>query len=229
MNKFVKALKSLDYNAVKQLISDDPKWLQWAEKDGKNALHLISAVEVSKSPKKADSTLKLTKLLVKNGMDMNSIHRIPEKNGHFPATPLWYAYTRGRNKKLYTYLLKQGVDPSHCMYAIAWNDEVRAADLFKKYGAKIDNGPFQAAVYWRRFKMMEWFLKNGADVNFIGSEGYSALLLLVKRKDPIDQIKVLMKYGADIHLKHKNGLTPLKLARGKLRESLLQLFEAKSR
>src|SRR3982750_919849 len=117
MNKFIQAIQSLDYDTADQLISKNPKWLQWSEKSGKNALHFVSGVDVSKDIMKAERCLKVAKLLLKNGMDINSIHRIPEKDGFFPGTPLWYAYTRGRNEKLYTFLLKNGADPNHCMFA----------------------------------------------------------------------------------------------------------------
>ncbi|MBA4055175.1 MAG: hypothetical protein C0490_10720, partial [Marivirga sp.] len=177
MNKFIQAVQRLDYDAVKQLVSKNPKWLEWSEKKGKNALHFLGSINVSNDKFKAELCLKMTKLLLKNGMDIDSVHQIPEKKGFFPATPLWYAYTRGRNEKLYTWLLKNGANPNHCMFAIAWNDDVKAAEWFKKYGAIISDPPFLAAFYWKKYKMVEWFLRRGVNVNYIGPEGYSALLL----------------------------------------------------
>src|ERR1700753_3643173 len=120
MNKFIQAIKDVDLKLVEQIIAKEPKWLQWSENDGKNALHFLCGVEIEKKPEKAEESLSLLKLLLAKGMDMNSIHRITDNCAIFPATPLWYAYTRGRNKLLYTHLLHSGANPGNCMYAIAW-------------------------------------------------------------------------------------------------------------
>lgn len=224
MNKFIQAIQKADFERVEEAIAKNPKLLQWSEKDGKNALHFLSAIDVSGAKDKVKPILKIARFLLKKGMDINSVHRISERKGFFPATPVWYAYTRGRNEKLYTYFLKNGGSPEHCMFAIAWNDEVKAAELFKKYGAKITDAPFLSAFYWRRLKMTEWFLKNGADVNYVGPEGYSALLLAVKRRAPIEQIKLFLKYGADINKENKAGLSPLKQAESNRQREVLKLF-----
>jgi hypothetical protein len=226
VNKFIQAIQSLNYDNVKQLISENPKWLQWSEKSGKNALHFLGSIDVSKDSGKAESCIKIIQLLLKKGMDINSIHNIPEKCGFFTATPLWYAYTRGRNEKLYTWLLKNEANPNHCMFAIAWYNDIRAAELFKKHGAEISAAPFLAAFYWKKYEIAEWFLKNGVDVNYIGPEQYSALILAVKRKVPIEQVKLLLEYGADVHKENKDGTSPKKLAESSRQKLLLKLFES---
>ncbi len=138
MNKFITAITTLDLGAVTEFIKE-PKWLNWSEPSGKNALHYLCGPAAPESAERSEIRLEILKLLLKRGMDINSIHRIEDKNcGHFPATPLWYAYTRGRNEKLYKYLLKQGADPSNCWWAIAWYDDVAAAKLWLKHGAKIE-------------------------------------------------------------------------------------------
>jgi ankyrin repeat protein len=226
MNKFISAITTFNYHLVKQLVEEKPAWLKWQEKTGKNALHYLCGVQITTNKVKAKDSLQILQFLLKNGMDINAIDKIPEKNSYFPATPLWYAYTRGRNELLYTYLLKKGANPDHCQYAIAWNDDVKAAALFRKHGANMENGAFLAACYWRKPKMVSWFLKNGADVNYIGQEGFSALLLAVKRKAPIEDIKLLLSYGADINLENKEGMSPGKLAEVNRQRSILSYFKS---
>src|SRR5262245_47464412 len=103
MNKFVSAIKDLDLQRVRQMLRQDPKWLTGSEPDGKNALHYLCSVPIASRADKDDESLRILKLLLKAGMDINAIHKIADKNCDFPATPLWYAYTRGRNEKIYKY------------------------------------------------------------------------------------------------------------------------------
>src|ERR1041385_696945 len=119
MNQFITAIKNLNLAAVKAILETDPKWVYWSEKGGKNALHFLCAVPVSGSPSKSKASLEILKLLLTKGMDINSIQKINERNNFFPATPVWYAYTKGRNETIYKYLLKKGANPENCMFAIA--------------------------------------------------------------------------------------------------------------
>ncbi|MEP6611439.1 MAG: ankyrin repeat domain-containing protein, partial [Mucilaginibacter sp.] len=205
------------------------RWFNWQEETGKNALHYLGGVDISKSPEKTGDSLQLLKLLLNGGMDINSIHNIPDANCNFPATPLWYAYTRGRNAGIYTYLLQNGANPDNCMYVIAWYDDVEAAELFRKHGAKVDDPtagdtPFLAAFNWKRFSMAEWFLKNGANVNFTDSKGNTALFYAVKRKCKIEQVEMLLRFGADFNHENNEGLSPKKLAIINKQKKLSGLF-----
>jgi len=229
MNKFIKAIKDLDLIAVEEILQREPKWLAWQEDNGKNALHYLCGVEILKAPERADTSLEILKLLLKSGMDINSIHNIPDSCDNFPATPLWYAYTRGRNEQLFTYLLANGANPDNCMYAIAWYDDVESATLFKNYGAATDDGagddtPFMAAFNWKRFSIVEWFLKNGANVNFADSKGNTALFYAVKRKYKTEQIELLLDFGADFNQGNKEGISPKKQAELNKQKKILSLF-----
>lgn len=229
MIKFIRYVKDLDVEAVKGMIEKDPHWLTWAEDSGKNALHYLGGVEIGKRPDKAEDSLTILKLLLDCGMDINSIHRIKEECGFFPATPLWYAYTRGRNELLYKYLLAKGADPEHCMYAITWYNDIGGADLFKSYGAQTDSSagidtPFMAAYNWKRFEIAEWFLKNGADVNFTDKDGNTTLFYAVKRKYKLDQIRLLLRFGADFNKENKQGISAKKLAEQNNQTGILKLF-----
>ncbi len=225
MNRLVKAIKSAEAEQVLSLIAREPRWLSWQEESGKNGLHYVCGIDVSRSPAKAAPAFDILKLLLDKGMDINSVHQIPDGNCPFPATPLWYAYVRGRNELQYSYLLEQGAKPDNCMFAIAWNDDVRAAKLFKQYGAKIESAHYLAAVFWSRYKVAEWFLDNGADVNYLGEEGYTALLLAVKRKQKAEYIEYLLKRGADPDAENREGLSPRKLAQQNRQKKILGLFE----
>ncbi len=230
MNKLVTAVKLLDAESVQKLIKQ-PTWATWSEPSGKNALHYLCGVSV-KNAVDAETGRKILKLLLKSGLDINSIHRIEEKNcDFFPATPLWYAYTKGRNEKLYKYLLKQGADPSHCWWAIAWYDDVKAAKLWLEHGAVVDEEPslddlFLGAFRWNKMNFAEWMLEKGANVNTGGPGGMTALMLAVKRKDEAS-IKWLMARGGDPDIKDGKGVSARNLAETKGPRRLLNLFPDK--
>jgi ankyrin repeat protein len=227
MNKFVAALKSLDESSVEDLIKQ-PKWAAWSEPSGKNALHYVCGVPVT-SDDAAEKSLKILKLLLKTGLDINSIHRIEGKNcDFFPATPLWYAYTRGRNEKLYKYLLKHGASPDHCWWAIAWYDDVAAAKLWLKHGATLGTKPtpddlFLGSFQWNKMKFASWLVEQGADVNARGPGRMTVLMLAVKRKDE-PAIKWLIANGADPDIKDEKGTSARKIAETKGPRRLLNLF-----
>jgi ankyrin repeat protein len=229
MAKFIDAIKKLEIKTVENILADDPKWIHWQEADGKNALHYLCGVKVV-DREDAATSLQILKLLLKKGMDINSIHRIPDQNcGFFPATPLWYAYTRGRNEKVFRYLLSKGADPNHCMFAIAWYDDVNAANLFKKHGADINelagaDTPFLGAFNWKRFNVARWFLQNGADVNAPDKDGNTALFYAVKKKYDIEQIEMLLKFGADINHNNNMNVSPKGLAEKNRQRKILQVF-----
>lgn len=227
MNSYIKAIKALDRTAVEQMLSAKPDWLKWKEPTGKNALHYLCGMGPMNA-NAADEALAILKLLLKSGMDINSIHNIPDKNCDFPATPLWYAYTRGRNENLYKYLLKKGADPSHCWWAIAWYDDVAAGKLWLKHGAQIHERPslddlFLGSFQWKKYRFAEWLLRLGADVNAAGPHGLIALMLAVKRKDEAG-IKLLMRYGADAGRENDQGVSARKLAASKGPKRILNLL-----
>ena len=225
MNKFITAIKNVDLVAVKELLKN-PKWRTWSEPSGKNALHYLCGMNASGNQ---EETLSILKLLLTSGLDINSPHRIEDANcDAFPATPLWYAYTRGRNEKLYKYLLKSGADPRGCWWAIAWYDDLKAGELWLKHGARIDKDPtldelFLGTFQWKKYAFARWLLDKGADVNARGPYGLTALMLAVKRKDE-DAIKMLLEFGADPDLESEQGISARRIAESKGPKRLLNLF-----
>ncbi|SEL53504.1 ankyrin repeat domain-containing protein [Parapedobacter koreensis] len=230
MNNFIKAIKRLDFGTVEALLHKEPKWISWAEDSGKNALHYLCGVAIGNDKQLAADSLRLLKLLLDSGMDYNSIHQIADPNcDFFPATPLWYAYAKGRNETLYRYLLEQKASPENCLWAIIWNDDVEAAELFKKHGAKISDSSgvdtfVPGAFHWRRFRIAKWLLENGADVHAIDPEGNTALHIAVNRKFKLEHIALLLRFGANPHRENKAGISPRALAQSGNRKGVQALF-----
>ena len=227
MNRFITAVVSLDDSLVRELLKE-PKWATWAEPSGKSALHYLCGVR-PKNKLEATASLKILRLLLKSGMDINSPHRIEGQNcDSFPASPLWYAYTRGRNETLYKYLLKDGCDTRGCWWAIAWYDDVKSGELWLKHGAKIDENPtldelFLGTFQWKKYAFAKWLLEKGADVNARGPRGLTALMLAVKRKDE-DSIRWLIDTGADPDIRSDDGTSARAIAESKGPKRLLHLL-----
>jgi ankyrin repeat protein len=115
------------------------------------------------------------------------------------------------------------------MYAIAWYDDAEAATLFKQHGAGIEgtnkmDSPFFAAYNWKRYKVAEWFLQSGANVNFADSKGNTALYYAVKRKLKSEQIELLLRFGGDFNRKNNEGVSPKDLAETNRQRNILKLF-----
>lgn len=55
MNKFIQAIKSLDLPLLERVIQTEPKWINWAEEDGKNGLHYLCGVPIASYPEKLTS------------------------------------------------------------------------------------------------------------------------------------------------------------------------------
>jgi ankyrin repeat protein len=230
MNRFITAVRALDVAAVTSLLDKEPKWLTWREPSGRNALHYLGGVEVGNDAAKAEASVEIAALLLGRGMDIDAVHEIPDEGAVFPATPLWHAYARGRNERLYTYLLERGASAQNCMFAIAWNDDVAAAELFKRYGADIDpksgaETPFMAAYLWRRFAVAEWFLANGAEVDHTDARGCTALFHAVRRKYDAEQVRLLLRFGADPERPNHDGVSPRGLAETNRQRKLLGVLD----
>lgn len=251
MNKFIEAVTSFDAAEVDRLLRTGDRWRTWSQPDGKNALHFLCATPIvadptvpaeqlkHPDPAKVAASLTILKALIKNGLDINSIHRIPDKNcGHFPATPVWYAYTRGRDEKLYTWLLKNGGSANNCLFAITWYDDVKAANLFRKHGALYQAASSEiaggvelvsqclfAAISWKKFRMADWLLKNGADSNIMDPKGNTPLQYVVKKKYQLNAIKLLLRNGADPDRKNPKGESARSIAARYRDKTILELIE----
>jgi len=107
--------------------------------------------------------------------------------------------------------------------------DIESAKLFKKYGAAIDDGgsgntPFLSAFNWKRFNIAQWFLEQGANVNFSDPSGNTALYYAVKRKYKIEHIELLLNYGANYNQKNKARISPREFAEINHHRKVLSLF-----
>lgn len=230
MNSYIRAVTSFDLDSVAAALDSGPKWLSWSEPSGKNALHYLCGVNVADDQPAQAAALMVLKLLLKRGMNINSVHRIEDSRCEiFPATPLWYAYTRGRNPAVYKHLLKAGADPSNCWWAIGWYDDVQAAKLWIRHGAAITEKPsldelYVGSMMWKKFDFADWLLTMGADVDARDPKGNTALITAVKRRDE-NTIRRLIAAGADPGVRNDQGQCARDIAAAKGPKRLLDLLQ----
>lgn len=231
MKKLLKAIGALDIPAVTALLDEDPGLVSETDASGKNALHYTAEVDVTDKPERAAAVLEILKLLIEHGGDLNSTHQIKDGGEVLEATPLWHAYAHGKNIAMMRFLLEQGARPDNCMFAVAWNDDVEAAEIFKQHGAAIDpvahdTTPFASAFLWRKFAVAGWFLANGANVDFMDKDGRTALYHAVRKRFSAAQIAMLIEAGADANHADNQGVTPLQVAQRNRDHAIVRLLES---
>jgi ankyrin repeat protein len=233
MQKLIKALQTLDLEAATAQLDQDPSLATAVDGRGKAAIHFLCEVNTTNRPELTEKTLELLKLLIERGADINATHEIKDGDDVMQATALWHAYAHGQNSLMVNYLLEQGVSPENCLFAAAWEDDVESAELFKRYGAEVDavahdSTPFFAAFLWRKPAVAEWFLGNGANVDFADKDGRTALFHAVRKRFTPAQIEMLIKAGADPRHPDNPGVTPLQVAERNREHALVHIMEAAS-
>ena len=222
--RLFRSLKTLDVDAVAELVAADPALLRAVDDRKRTPLHfLCSLPPAAKAPERAT---RLARLLLDAGADIDA----PAfTEGTWHATPLWYAVSRGENVAMARFLLQRGARPEHCLWAAAFRDNVEVIDLLVKHGASIDpvaedETPFLSAVKNSHFAAAERLLRHGASVNFQDSKGRTALHFMLKKDSPAKQVEMVMRHGADPTLRAKDGKTPLDLVARRRDKTYLELL-----
>ncbi|MGE0060281.1 MAG: ankyrin repeat domain-containing protein, partial [Dehalococcoidia bacterium] len=140
-------------------------------------------------------------------------------------------YVHGKHIEMVKFLLENGARPDNCMFAAAWNDDVESAELFRTHGADVDavahdTTPFASAFLWKKFVAAEWFLANGANVDFTDKDGRTALYHAIRKRFTPAQIEMLLKAGADPQHADNQGVTPRQVAERNRDHAIVKLFES---
>jgi ankyrin repeat protein len=202
--------------AVAATLHTTPDLASVEDDAGRKPLHVCARQKVS-TDFQARAAVATAKALLKAGADVNAVHAIQDDGEEFPGTALWYALAWGRSRLLAGYLLKQGADPNHCLFALVFADDLAAAKMVRKRGAEIDEvghgeTPLIYAVRHRRAAFAEWLLKQGANPNFGDARGFTALHHAVRRRLPDSTLRLLVKCGAEVAAVSSDGTSVSALA-----------------
>jgi ankyrin repeat protein len=200
-------IKELDWRSVKAALESNPELLRYRGDRGQNLLHVCCGLDIDGRGTSAAS-IKTAGVLLDAGLDIN---KEAFTEGEWKATPLWYAISRGKNLALAKYLLSRGSSPEHTLWAAAFNDDPVAVRLLVKAGAVVDApGPetaFLFAIKWSHFTAAKVLLEAGADANSKDRLGKTALHYMVKKRSDPDHMRMVLKHGARLDLKDRDGVT----------------------
>jgi ankyrin repeat protein len=176
----------------------------------------------------------VARLLIESGANVNA----KDKNG---GTPLLKAVTLGPYENLQKHLkkkaeiigalLKAGADPQYRdpVAGTAWeiamiNGHAEFVQAFEEAGVKgiKETRMIHSAALGDAW-MVKRMLEDKADVNYIDSDGWSAMSE-ASLAGNLEILKLLIDSGADINLKHQKGWTCLMVAAQKNREDVVRLL-----
>jgi len=130
------AAKDWDARAVRRLLADAPNLIAARDAGGRTALHICAGSPLLGHASPPAASIATARELLKACADVNVVHEIPDGDEVFPATPLWYALARGRNRPLARFLLKAGANPDHCLWTVIWSNEPDLVRLLLRAGSR---------------------------------------------------------------------------------------------
>jgi uncharacterized protein len=186
------AAKRWDAPAVKALLKAAPGLITATDPKGRQALHIACAVPPSPKLGEANGIATVTALL-DAGADLNAQVPMPEEEGDFRATPVWYAASRGENLPLVKFLLKRGADASTSLWTAVYRDN---ADLMRALLAAKPRlnlrahgeTPIFYAARLQRLKTLDLLIAAGADPSIKDGRGRDAVDIAKARRLPKEVI-----------------------------------------
>jgi ankyrin repeat protein len=224
-SRFFEAARRWDTAVVTEALRAHPDLAAATDHTGRSALHVCASASSARLQRPVSASIATARSLLQAGARVDAIQEIPDHGERFPASPLWHAIARGRNRTLARFLLREGANPDYCFWAVVWNDDVVTAKLLLGHGANLDltfhgETPLLYATRLRRTRMLKWLLRHGADPNIGDADGHTPLSYAVRRRYSVAEVEELLRHGADAGARAVDGSTPQSLA-GAGRSTLL--------
>jgi ankyrin repeat protein len=205
----IEAVRTLDLPAARRLLEAKPALLATTNSEGRNLLHLASAVSLDDLRLSSRSQVQFVSFLLDRGFEID----LPV--GRDKCTPLFFAVARARNPALVKFLLGRGAKPSNApgggLFAAGWWDDVSSLKLLIGAGATVDVvvgiTPFLASWCWKRFAAAKALALNGADVNYQDAKGRTALHHGIEKAFDPSLLAWLVKHGASPDVPDRQGVT----------------------
>ena len=192
------AAKTWDAKSLRALLSSNPELALARDAKGRNALHICAGAPAQAKPTVVSASIDTARVLLKAGVDLNSVHEIADDEEVFRATALWYALARGRNEKLARFLLKVGANPDNCLWTVIWTNEPTLVRLLLKAGSNVNvcahgETPLIYAARLGREQITLDLVSAGADVAARDAKGLMAAAHARRRKLSTETLHALGK------------------------------------
>ena len=214
---FTDLVQRWEAKAVREALAAKPSFASMTAANGMIPLHRCCRTNLKKSGLKAAASIATARALLEAGAEISKVRIIMDDGEPFHATPLWYAVAWGQNFPLAKFLLEQGSDPNHCLFASCWAQDLKLTELLLSYGAEVDpvvfgETPLTNILKVHRPACAQLLINHGADINYRDPNGFTILHHAVKKKFTQKQVRALLDLGADLSIKGPDGNTPAALA-----------------
>ena len=185
-----------DAAAVKALLKEAPSLITATDPRGRMALHLACAVKPGRAKLDEPNGIRTVTALLEAGTPLEAEVPMPEEEGDFRATAIWYAVSRGENLPLVRFLLKRGGDASYSLWAAVFRDDEALCRALLQAKPRLNlrahgETPIFSAARLKRIKTLDLLIKAGADPSIKDPRGRDAVEIARARRLPKDVISRL--------------------------------------
>jgi ankyrin repeat protein len=184
------AAKGWDAAAVKAILGASPDLMSASDPRGRLALHLACAIKPGGLALGEPHGINTVSVLLDAGADLESIVPMPEEEGGFRATTLWYAVARGENLPLVRFLLQRGADASYSLWAAVWRDDAALCRELLQAKPRLNliaegETPIFYAARLKRLRTLDLLIEAGANPAIPDPHGRDALDIARTRRLPL--------------------------------------------
>jgi ankyrin repeat protein len=176
------------------------------------------------APERTEGLVATAKALLARGANPDAEYHY-EWHRELPRTALWAALCAANNPTLAEALLEGGANPTDGVsthIAAGSGNKTQALDLLYRFGMNV-NGvpggvpPLRYVMAWTGNDLesapgVRWLLEHGADVNLSWGELDDAPLHIAAQRWNVQMVESLVRRGADIHRRRKDGRTAFAVA-----------------
>jgi uncharacterized protein len=194
------AAKRWDAAAINSILAAAPAMIDATDPKGRTALHIACAVKPGGTLGEPNG-IDTVSVLLEAGADLERAVPMPEDEGEFRATPLWYAVARGENLPLVRLLLRRGADASYSLWAAVWRDDpVLCRELLNSHPRLNLSAHGETPIFYsarlKRLKTLDLLIAAGADPTVPDARGRDAVTIARARRLPkeiIDRLAELTR------------------------------------